>query len=363
MANQQELMARLRLFRSTNIGAVGFHQFINHYGSAINVLENLPKLYRGKKIELISEQKITEEWQNLQKLGGKFIFHGDACYPASMAHLPDAPPILSLLGNENLLANDMIAMVGARNASVSGCKIAMQLAHDLTQAGYNVVTGFARGIDIAAHQAALQQARAIGVLAGGVNHIYPPQHHEFYQQTLKYGALVSERPLDYHANASAFPRRNRIIAGMAKAVVVVEAAQKSGSLITAQYGEKYGRTICALPGSPLDGRAQGANQLIKKGAFLVENADDIIAAINQQNHVQEQETFDFSSEMMPLDFDDDALENACDAIMNALSPTPSTIDDLIVHLQISPAIINAALLMLELEGKVHRFPGNKFSTV
>ncbi len=356
----KELQARLRLFRSVHIGAVGFHQFIAHYGSAVEALAQLPKLYRGKEIALISEQETQEEWEKLTALGGKFLFHGDENYPKSLAFLPDAPPVLSILGNEELLLNDCVAMVGARNASINGCKIATQLAHDLAQMGYVVVTGFARGIDGAAQQAAVKQARAIGVLAGGINQIYPPQHEELYHETVRYGAMLSEMPIDYKAVASAFPRRNRIIAGLARIIVVVEAAKQSGSLITAQYGKKYNRAVCAMPGSPLDGRAQGGNHLIKQGAFLVETAEDVVAVLQQKNELFEQEELDFSNQHA-LDFESDDMVAVCEKLQGGLSASPTLFDDIIRHFQLSPAVVNAALLLLELEGKLHRFPGNKFS--
>ena len=355
----QELQARLRLFRSTNIGAVAFHQFIQHYGSAVQVLDNLPELYRGKKITLMQAEQIAQEWQEVSELGGKFLFYGQDDYPSILKNLPDAPPVLTILGNEKLLQGNIVAMVGARNASINGRKMAFQMAEDFATADYNVVTGFARGIDGEAHKAALAHARAIGVLAGGVAHIYPPQHEALYHETLKYGAIISEMPLHYQATASAFPRRNRIIAGLARAVIVVEAAVKSGSLITADYAQKYARVLCALPGSPMDGRAQGANRLIKAGAHLVENAEDVMNLLHGQSELFENDAeFD---EQLQLDFSSDMTQQASHALLEGLSSSPHHIDDIIRILALPPANINAALLLLELQGKILRLPGNKFS--
>ncbi len=359
MLTLQEMQARLRLFRSTNIGCVAFRQFLQYYGSAEIAIEALPKLYRGKVIELVPKQQIITEWQNLEKIGGKFLFHDQPDFPPNMLNLPDAPPILSVLGNVELLVRQNIAIVGARNASMNGLKIAAQLANDLTKQDYNVVTGFARGIDSAAHKAAIANAAGIAIFAGGVDYVYPRENQKIYQETLRYGAVISEMKLGYQPAASSFPKRNRIISALAKAVIVVEAAERSGSLITAKFAKKHDRLLCALPGSPLDPRAYGTNRLIKtKQAHLIENAEDLMALLDSPALLQSQENFIVEPE---LDFESNLLNEALQKLPEALNTTPSGIDDLIRYLDMPAGLANAALLLLEIQGKIERMPGNKFA--
>ena len=362
-----EQQAQLQLLRSTHIGAVAFRQFITLHGSAEKALRALPEFYRGKKIIVKPKAQIEKEIQALHDLGGQFLFatdpRSDNPYPKIMRNLPDAPPILSALGNVSLLKKRCVAIVGARNASIHGLKIARKLGYELAEAGYAIANGFARGIDGAAHQGALEQASAIAVFASGIDHIYPPEHNELYAHTLNYGLMLSEAPFGQKPLASSFPMRNRVISGLAELVIIVEATEKSGSLITAKFAEKQQKILCALPGAPADARAKGTNALIKQGkAYLVENSDDVIKLMETGNSLF-QTSSDFDGGQVPLDFNQEDFDEVITKTRNALSATPTHLNDIIHYLELPAASVNAALLWLEVTGEVERMVGNKFIIV
>src|SRR5882757_3670533 len=280
--HDSERRAWLRLARTENVGPVTFRNLIARFGSATATLEELPRLAArggGKNFILPDEGDAARELDGLAKLGGRMIASCEADYPPGLAALEAPPPVLSVLGHPHLLQKEMIAIVGARNASALARKFADTLARELGFAGLVVVSGMARGIDASAHEAALAVG-TVAVVAGGADVIYPPENEKLYAAIKNQGVIVSEMRLGEAPQARHFPRRNRIISGLSRGVVVVEAAEKSGSLITAQCALDQGREIFAVPGSPLDPRARGANRLIREGATLTESAEDILSVLS-----------------------------------------------------------------------------------
>nr|WP_255468405.1 DNA-processing protein DprA [Reyranella sp. CPCC 100927] len=319
---------------------------------------------------------IQREAEGLAALGGRFIIHGDADYPVALAQIPDAPPVLSAIGDSTLLARPMIAVVGARNASTNGRRVTIALTTDLGAAGFVVASGLARGIDTAAHRAALETG-TVAVLAGGIDVIYPPENADLYRAMAERGLILSEAPLGAVPQARHFPRRNRIVSGLSLGVLVVEAALQSGSLITARQAADQGREVFAVPGSPLDPRCRGSNQLIRDGAHLVEGATDVLAHMNPatpQNLVvtksnlkkspstgtsaQLAGTFDAAPQV--IEKTNDSLD---DRILACLGPSPTPVDELIRECHVSAALVTAALLDLELLGRVERLQGNMVALI
>ena len=293
----------------------------------------------------------------MQKLGVSLVAPGEAFYPPRLAMIDDAPPLLAVRGKPETLMRPMIAIVGSRNASGAGLKFAQSLARDLADAGFVIISGLARGIDQAAHRSSLTSG-TVAVLAGGQDRIYPPEHEDLLFALLETGAAISEMPLGYVARAHDFPRRNRLISGASLGVVVVEAAQRSGSLITARMAAEQGREVFAVPGSPLDPRAAGTNDLIKQGAALATEAADIINAVQpiMARPLELEEPDDEYSEADP-----DAGERA--RIVALLGPTPVLLDDLIRMAGSSPAIVRTVLLELELAGRLERHGGGMVSLI
>ena len=268
-----ERLARIRLARTSRIGPVTFHEMLGHYGSATAALDALPELARTARLDTRAAPatSVQREAAALAERGGRFLVIGDDDYPASLAAIPDAPPVLSVIGDPALLARPAVAVVGARNASVNARRLAARFAAELGQAGQVITSGLARGVDAAAHEAALPTG-TVAVLAGGVDVIYPPEHADLYREIAGRGLILSEAPLGAVPQARHFPRRNRIVSGLSRGVLVVEAALQSGSLITARQAADQGREVFAVPGSPLDPRARGTNRLIRDGAHLVEES-------------------------------------------------------------------------------------------
>ncbi len=277
-----ERLDRLRLIRSDNVGPRTFRSLLNHFGNARSALERLPDLARrggaDRAGRICSEQDARAELTAATKLGVSLVVPGEATYPPRLAMIDDAPPLLGVRGAPEVLMRPMIAIVGSRNASGAGLKFAGQLARDLGEAGFAVISGLARGIDQAAHRATIQSG-TVAVLAGGHDRIYPSEHEDLLAALLEHGAAISEMPLGHVPRARDFPRRNRLISGAALGVVVIEAAHRSGSLITARMAAEQGREVFAVPGSPLDPRAAGTNDLIKQGATLITEASDVINAV------------------------------------------------------------------------------------
>ena len=360
--SDRERCAWLRLARTENVGPVTFRNLMARFGSASAALEELPRLAgRGgaKNFVLPPQEDSARELDALAKLGGRLIAACEAEFPAGLKALEAPPPVISVLGHPHLLQKEMVAIVGARNASALARKFADILARELGFAGLVVVSGLARGIDAAAHEAALAVG-TVGVVAGGVDIIYPPENEKLYAAIKNQGVILSEMRLSEAPQARHFPRRNRIISGLARGVVVVEAAEKSGSLITANYAVEQGREVFAVPGSPLDPRAKGANRLIKEGATLTESADDILSVLRPMLGG----TFEEPDSLSPTP-SSEALEAEADRIRErieeALGPAPVEIDELVRQLGAPVAAVLAVILELELAGRCQRHPGNRVS--
>ena len=282
-----ERVARLRLIRSENVGPITFRRLIERFGSAADALEALPEMSRRggrlRAIKVASQGAAMGEIEAISALGATLVAHGEPDYPERLAAIEDAPPILIVRGFLHLLPRPGVAMVGARNASLNGRRFAEELARDLGEAGFVIVSGLARGIDGAAHQGGLDTG-TIGVMAGGIDIVYPREHQNLYDEIAARGVLVSELPPGTQPQARHFPRRNRIISGLTLGTVVVEAVVRSGTLITARLAAEQGREVFAVPGSPRDPRSHGPNHLIKNGATLVEKADDVTEVLTPMLH-------------------------------------------------------------------------------
>ncbi|MDE2029253.1 MAG: DNA-processing protein DprA [Alphaproteobacteria bacterium] len=350
----------LRLSRTENVGPITFRQLLRRYGSARAALDALPQLAaRGgkKNFKIPAVAEIDDEIARAKKLNIAFIAWGEPDYPEALAAIEDAPPIIAARGHVSLLNKRGIGIVGARNASLNGRKMAEMLARDLGAQNIVVVSGLARGIDTAAHEAALPTG-TIAVLAGGVDVVYPQENQKLYDRIAETGCILSDMPLGVEPFSKLFPRRNRIISGLSLGVVVVEAAQKSGSLITARMALEQGREVFAVPGSPLDPRCGGTNDLIRQGAVLTESATDILNHIHAMpRRLAEPEGGDFGApEAMP---DDVAIDAARDVILENLSPSPVSIDELARSLALPAAVVLTVLLELELAGRIERQAGHR----
>lgn len=372
---ENEKLAWLRLARTQNVGPITFYKLLERCGSVQNALEALPELAKrgGRKNPLKAPEmsEIEREYEALQKMGGDIITAICPTYPISLSAIDDAPPVISVLGNVELLNKDCIGIVGARNASVNGCKMAEKLSRELGSYEQIIVSGLARGIDTAAHKGALKTG-TIAVVAGGLDVVYPEENAELYRAITREGLVVAESALGQKPFAALFPRRNRIVSGLSKAVVVVEATKRSGSLITARMAAEQGRDVYAVPGSPMDPRAQGPNYLIREGATLVRHALDVIDGLHQfsggtgggmpsrnQNfeHDEDQQVLEFgriSNDVQPP-------EDAKNLILAHLSFTPITVDELIRACHLSIPAVQTVLLELELAGRVKRAAGGKVS--
>ncbi|HEX3755882.1 MAG TPA: DNA-processing protein DprA [Rhizomicrobium sp.] len=355
-----ERRAWLRLTRTENVGPVTFQNLIARFGSASTALAEIPRLARrgGKKdFVLPPESEVARELDALAKLGGRIIASCEAEFPQGLAALDPVPPLIAVLGHPHLLRKEMVAIVGARNASALGRKFAQQLARDLGDAGLVIVSGMARGIDSSAHEAALPSG-TVAVLAGGVDVIYPPENEALYNAIRECGAVVSEMRLGEAPQARHFPRRNRLISGLARGVVVVEAAERSGSLITANYALEQGREIFAVPGSPLDPRAKGCNRLIREGATLTEGAEDVMAVLSPMLGGDFREPAVPVSPPLAEEWETQA-DGIRAAVEEALSAAPVAIDELIRQTGAPAAAILTVILELELAGRCIRQPGGR----
>ena len=362
--SDNERRAWLRLARSQNVGPVTFAHLIAHYPSPMEALDALPRLARkggGAAPRIPSEADARRELDDLARLGGRLIAACEPEYPQGLAALDAPPPVLSVLGHVNLLRRDMVAIVGARNASALGRKLANKLAADLAAAGLVVASGLARGIDTAAHEGALSGGTC-AVLAGGVDVIYPPENDVLYERIRKEGVIVSEMAVGQAPQARHFPRRNRIISGLSRGIVVVEAAEGSGSRITANYSLEQGREIFAVPGSPLDPRAKGTNRLLRDGATITESAEDVLSGLRPilGHNFREPERERQGQAKTPDLFEEEA-DNIRKAVEARLSPAPVEIDEIVRQCAASPAAVLTVLVELELAGRARWHPGNKVS--
>ena len=353
----------LRLTRTDNVGPVTFFELIRRFNSDFDaIFSTLPELATrrksSRKFIIPSQTEVEDELAKADRLKIRMLAACEPDYPIPLAALSPPPPIICIRGRTDALLKPAIAMVGARNASAAGRKLARDISGALSASGYTIVSGMARGIDGEAHAAAIKSGLTIAVLAGGVDAIYPPEHKQLYDAIQEHGAILSETPIGYVAKARDFPKRNRLITGLSLGVVVVEAAQRSGSLISARTALEQGREVMAVPGSPLDARARGTNGLLKQGAWLVENAQDVIEALEGSDtpHVSEPDTDSYSP---PVALS--LSSTTFDAIRTALSPTPIALDELATSVGVSVRELTAALTEMELSGEAQSHPGGLFS--
>ena len=359
---------RLRLARTPGVGPITYRRLLVRYGAAAAALAALPGIaaQAGRPAPSVPGVGVLEdELARLERMGGCMLILGSEGYPPLLAELEDAPPALSVLGDPAVLCRPAVALVGGRNATVNGRRFAASLAQGLAESGLVVVSGLARGVDAAAHRGAMQTGRTVAAIAGGLDMPYPPEHADLQRAIGENGAVVAEQPLGTAPQSRHFPRRNRIIAGLAFGVVVVEAAVKSGSLITARLAAEAGRDVFAVPGSPLDLRCRGSNDLLRQGAILTETVADVLAhmAAPPPSIVGRREASPGLDEPGPH-WDGTPVapgeRSAARArLMDLLGPSPSLVDDLVRDCQLPTAGVLAALLDLELAGRLEMLPGNR----
>ncbi|WP_338010106.1 DNA-processing protein DprA [Thalassospira profundimaris] len=412
--SQSERLARMRLARSTNVGPVTFRKLLERFGSGRNAIDALPDVIAQakttRKIKIANRDETVTEIEAAKASRARPIIFGDPEYPPLLARIDDAPPYFYAIGRIELLGKSAIGIVGARNASATGCGFARKISHQLVNAGYVVVSGMARGIDGAAHAAALQSNHnagggTIAVLGGGVDVVYPREHQDLYLQLCEQGCVVSEMPPGLQPQARHFPRRNRIISGLSLGTVVIEAGRNSGSLITARFAAEQGRDVFAVPGSPTDPRAAGPNSLIRDGAILCDSADVILDALRtaeqnshlfEQNHTfntaardarpdtsaeayheitasLEQDAIILGEKKTPQSIELEEFSDETDAnedsvkemekLFDLLSASPLLIDELIRTSDLPAEQVSTILIELELAGRVERHPGNRVSRI
>lgn len=352
-----DLTARIRLIRSPSIGPVTYRQLVARFGSAQAALEAVPDLARrggGAPPKLCGIEEAERERAKVEKYGARYLALGQGLYPPLLAELDDAPPLLIAKGQLSILDKPAVALVGARNASASACRFARSLAHQLGQEGLAVVSGLARGIDSAAHDGALESG-TIAVIAGGIDVFYPPENESRQKALFDRGLVIAEMPPGIEPRARHFPYRNRIIAGLGLGTIVVEAAPRSGSLITARLAAEAGREVMAIPGSPVDPRAQGCNQLIRDGATLVQNAADVIEAVQPLKPRVASSRVPYEPEIEQFDGE------AVPAVEALLGPSPAPVDEIIRLSGVPSGAVQMALLELELAGRLDRHAGNRVS--
>jgi DNA processing protein len=357
--SDEQRLEWLRLIRSQNVGPRTFRALLNHFGGARAALAALPSLARrggAGAPQICSREDAEREIEACAKFGIALVALGESNYPRRLQMIDDAPPLLAIRGNADVLAMPLIAIVGSRNASATGVKMTERLTRGLCEAGFAIASGLARGIDAAAHRASLATG-TLAVLAGGQDRVYPPEHAGLLDDVLHTGLAVTEMPLGWEPRARDFPRRNRLISGVSLGVVIVEAAKRSGSLITARLALEQGREVFAVPGSPLDSRAEGTNSLIKQGATPVTEADDIVSVLRPIMG-PELDTELPAREQDRDEHEKSAPEPAADErarVIALLSPAPVSIDDLIRLSSTSPRIVRMVLLLeLEIAGRIER---------
>lgn len=357
----------LRLIRTDNVGPATFRDLINRCGSAEAALAMLPELaMRGgamRGVRVTTQDEAERELETAHRLGARFVAIGEPDYPAMLRRIELPPPLVAIKGSDAALAMPAVSVVGSRNASLAGIRMARMLASELGQAGYAIVSGLARGIDAAAHQASLETA-TVAVLAGGIDRPYPPENERLCAEIAARGALVSEMPFGWEPRARDFPRRNRLVAGLGLGLVVVEAAQRSGSLISARLANEMGRLVFAVPGSPLDPRAAGTNGLLKDGAIMVTGTRDILDVIATQTPAREARP---PSAMEEPSLFDGAVpppeEDERNRVVAALGPVPVHVDEVIRHTHVSASQLATILLELDLAGRLERHAGGAVSLV
>jgi len=366
--NPAERLDWLRLIRTENVGPITFYQLLQHYGSAAAALEALPEVARrggrGRSLRLCSRAEAERELTALDKVGARLLAWGEPDYPEALAAVEDAPPLISAKGQVELLRRRAVAIVGARNASTNGRRLAREIAGDLGRRGLLVASGLARGIDAAAHQGALATG-TVAVIAGGIDVVYPEENRELHEAIAEQGVLLAELPVGTVPQARHFPRRNRIISGISLGVLVVEAALKSGSLITARFALEQGRDVFSIPGSPLDPRCRGTNDLLRRGATLTEGAEDVVSALEGSLATRPAEIRrgSVTSPLTSGNISEKELDQAARKVLEALGPSPVAVDELVRQCQLSAATVVTILLELELAGRLERHAGNQVTLI
>ena len=354
-----ETLAALRLARTVGLGPLTFRRLIDRFGSAIAVIRGLdsgeiPR--KGRSLALPSAAAARAEWADAHGYGATLLSLTDPSYPTALRAIEDPPPVLTLLGRGDLLTRPAVAIVGARNASSAGLRLAETLAADLGEAGCVVVSGLARGIDGAAHKGALKTG-TIAVIAGGIDSIYPPDHADLYRAIGKQGLILAEDAIGRRAKGQDFPRRNRIVAGLSRVIVVVEAAERSGTLITARMGNEQGREIGAVPGSPLDPRSAGTNRLLRSGATLIRHAEDVLELLEQEHRAQP-----ITLQELPSPYEAPQItEDLKERVRNLLSVTPTSRDVLLRETGLAPGTLVDCLLDLLLDGHIEEVGGGAYA--
>lgn len=359
----------LRLIRTDHIGAVTFRDLVLFCGSAANAIERLPELnIRGgsaRQLRILPVEDAEREMEAIYRSGAQLIGMGEPDYPQQLKNCESPPPLVIVKGDLRVFRKPPIAIVGSRNASVAGARFTERLAQDLGDAGFAVISGLARGIDAAAHKASMTSG-TVAVLAGGLDRPYPAENLPIYRAIPEHGgALITEMPMGAEPRARDFPRRNRIIAGLSLGLIVIEAAERSGSLISARMAGEMGRTVFAVPGSPLDPRARGTNSLLKQGATLVTHTDDVIEALAPWMPTGELDLEDtqvslhkqFDEEPAPLE--NSATEQDRDRLIDALGLTPVDVDSLVRFTDLRADLVQLILLELDLAGRIIRYPRNQ----
>jgi len=356
----------LRLSRTQQVGPITFFTLLSRFGSAGAALEAMPGLAaragRASAPRIPTSSEMEREIERARKLGVRILAACEPDYPAALAAIEDPPPVIHAGQDLSLFERPSVAIVGARNASVNGKRITERLARDLSEAGFVVVSGLARGIDTEAHKAALTGG-TIAVVAGGIDVVYPPENAGLQADIQKHGCIVAEAPLGTEPMARHFPRRNRIISGLVPGVIVVEAAKHSGSLITARMALEQGRDVFAVPGSPLDPRAQGANNLIREGAVLTETADDVLRVLAVDRRIRPSRTSELPPNLFGTEPAGAEAEEARRLVVEALGPSPVAVDELVRDCQVSLPMVLTILLELELAGRLERQAGQRVSLI
>ncbi|MDD3288277.1 MAG: DNA-processing protein DprA [Alphaproteobacteria bacterium] len=363
--NHNEKRDWLRLTRTENVGPILFRQLLRRFNTiqdALNALPELAKRGGGKRtLSPPSISKIEDEMAALEKLDGRMIALCEPDYPEALASIEDAPPVISVIGQVSLLHKRSIGIVGARNASLNGRKMAEKLADELGKNNFVITSGLARGIDTSAHRASLSTG-TVAVIAGGVDIVYPEENRGLYEQICENGAVVSEQHFGCEPRAQLFPKRNRLISGLSLGVIVVEAAKQSGSLITARMALEQGREVFAVPGSPLDPRANGTNDLLRQGAVVTEGAADVLAHIHSMpKNLMERPSSDIDYPSEPIN--EQQVDAARAKILENLGFSPVAVDELIRECQLSPPLVLTVLMELELAGRIERQPGHNVALI
>ncbi len=360
----QERLNWLRLCRSQNVGSKTFISLIKIYGTATDALGHIQELaIRGgsvKEFIVPTEDTASAEFEKVEKYGAELVMACDPEYPQLLCEIEDYPAVITVKGNKELLNSKAVGIVGARNASINGCNFAKKMASEFSANEITVVSGLAKGIDTFAHQGS-DPKRTIAVIAGGVDHVYPKENQKLYDSIARDGLVVAELPIGTAPVAKHFPQRNRIISGLSRVIVVVEAAENSGSLITASYAKLQGRKVFAVPGSPLDERCIGTNNLIKKGAVLFQSSSDVIEYLDSmpKNLSLFSDVSSNYNSPLPKVPDADDLKEYRDDLIEALGFSPTSIDEIVSTLGIPMPILTLLIVELELAGRVDRLFGNK----